>query len=142
MGPIQEGNCSLISRTEVLPQVEGSDWDDIPVSIECNTELGLIYLFSKYGSLYVCDIESGALILSALISSAVIFTTIFDSDTQTVLAINRSGQLLAIELYIEYLLRHLQSISKTDVAQRIQSIIDNNLKYISDDEDCDEVTRL
>lgn len=140
LGPIREGNCSLISRTEIIPQLDSYD-SDFPVAIECNTELGLIYLFSKFGSLYVCDIETGALILSALISPSIVFTTCFDSHTQTVMAITRSGQLLAIELSLEYLLRHLLLISKTDIAQRIESVVKTTDKYISDD-DCDEVTRL
>ena len=142
LGPIQDGNCSLISRTDVIPQVESSDCDDFPLSIQCNSELGLIYVFSKYGSLYICDIESGALIISTHISSSVIFATCFDLQTHTALAIDRNGQLLAIELGIEYLLRHLDNISKKEVSQRIQLIISTNSKSNSDDENCDEVTRL
>ncbi|CAG2172745.1 unnamed protein product [Oppiella nova] len=143
LGPIQECNNSLISRTEVIPQLDTNDANgltpDFPVAIECNTDLGLIYVFSKYGALYVCDIETGALITSALISSSVIFSTCFDSETQTVMAIDRTGQLLTIELYLSAFVRHLNAISKPEIAQRIQSVVDNS---DDDDDGYDEVTRL
>ncbi|XP_054155573.1 clathrin heavy chain-like [Oppia nitens] len=152
LGPIPEGNNSLISRTEVIPLVDGNDVQhmDIPVAIECNTELGLIYVFTKYGALYLCDMDSAALIQSAVISASVVFAALLDDDSQTVLAINRSGQLLSINLFISQLIRNLTDSAKPEIAQRIQAIVDSETGSDGrpvgddddDDEDCDEVTRL
>ncbi len=140
LGPNEEGNCALISRTEVIPLLDSSDGlkYDFPVSIECNQQMGLIFVLSKFGSMYICDIESGALIISAVICSDIIFTTTFDYETQGVIAISRNGQVLSIELYLPYLISHLKSISKKDIAQRIQLIIETQKNAT----DCDEVTRL
>ncbi|CAG2112523.1 unnamed protein product [Medioppia subpectinata] len=150
LGPIIECNNSLISRTEVIPQLDTEQTaltPDFPVSIECNAELGLIYVFSKYGALYVCDIETGALMTTAFISEAAVFATAYDSESQTLLAVNRCGQLLAIELYLTSFVRHLNSISKQEIAQRIQASIGDDNQSIGkcsdeDDDDCDEITRL
>lgn len=136
LGPVVDGNSALISRTESVKWFDPIDGRyDFPVSIECSTEFGLIYILSKYGTIYICDVESGAFLLKRVVSSNCLFVSLLDFETQGLIAIARSGQVLSIDLDLNNLIHFLKKISKNDIAFRIKKILDQQ-------SDCDMVTRL
>lgn len=139
LGPVCEGNLALMSRTEVVTWRDAEDGRyDIPVGIECSNELALVFVLSKYGNMYVCDLESGVLISRCPICSDVIFTSYLDYSTQGVIAISRNGQVLLIEIQLAEMISLLNAVpSKQHIAQRLQLVLHERTMN-----DCDMITRL
>jgi len=65
----------------------------VPNVIEqVNNLYGLMYVVTKYGQLYVCDLESAACLSSVTVSSEIIFLTAVGSLTQGIICLNTAGQ--------------------------------------------------
>lgn len=94
-----------ISMTKnAMPSVKSEKFawtreDDFPISIVHSESKGLIYLFSKFGSLCVFDIDNcSPLIISEQVCPDIVFATTLDGDGEGVFAFLRNGQVLGIQL--------------------------------------------
>lgn len=138
LGPVQDGNLALISRTEQIHWDEPREGkNDIPVAVESSSEYGLIYIISKFGIFYVCDLENGFLLFKTIISQSTIFTSTLDTETQGILVVSRCGQMLGIEMQLPQLTQYItNSLGKKPIVQRLQNLIDQQQL------DQEQVTRL
>ena len=59
---------------------------------QVTAQFGLLYVITKYGMLYICDLETAACLGSARISSDVVFSTILNSNTDGLVGVSRGGQ--------------------------------------------------
>lgn len=108
---------------------------DFPVALVCSPQLGVIYVMSKHGSIYVYELETATSILPKIrISLDIIFDAKLDGETQGVIALVRNGQVLLIDLHISKLLDYLNDTGKRSTADRISN--SRNIGF------SDEVTRL
>ena len=67
---------------------------------------GLMYVFSKYGHMYICDIESAVCLISTHVSTSIVFSTSLNTSTQGVVAISRSGQVCLHQYSIQHILKY------------------------------------
>lgn len=131
LGPQKAGNHPIVTRSE------SSIWsrpDDFPIGIITVNSLQFIFVVSKFGSLYVYDLETCvAIIENHRISPDIIFHAVPETDSDGILCFARNGQVLQIFLQLDLLLLYLsQNPAKKSVAMRI-----NLLSSFRD-----EVTRL
>lgn len=59
---------------------------------QVSPDIGLLFLITKYGYLYLCDLESCACLCSTRISTSIIFSSTLNSTTHGILGVTRSGQ--------------------------------------------------
>lgn len=138
LGPIPSGNIShkpihhmlnahntIRSSSEAFvgPKVAGQQTEDIPTHIVADSEVGLVYLLSKYGSFYICDLETGAPLyfenITGATDGAPIFTLTAHPATESLVAVSRSGQVLSIAVSLPALLR-----TSTETAKVGQKVLD------------------
>jgi len=94
LGP--QKNFPLVSRMESF---SWTNHEDIPSLLVCSSGLGMIYLLTKLGSLFVFDFETCApILLHHRICPDIVFQAVLDTSTQGVIAIARNGQVLKIEV--------------------------------------------
>ena len=60
--------------------------------MQTSSKHGVIYLVTKYGYVYIFDIESGALIYMNRISADIMLVTAPYEPTAGIIAVNRKGQ--------------------------------------------------
>lgn len=60
--------------------------------LQVSAAYGLMYVFTKYGHLFVCDIESAVCLISTRVAPSIVFRTALNSATQGVVAVTRAGQ--------------------------------------------------
>lgn len=106
------------------PSTESNNlpFDDIPTNIVCDEHYGLIFIVSKYGSLYICDLETGVPIYYDTIKTgnAAIFSLSYDQKNHCLIAINRNGIVMAIKILFKKLLEcKTLSNQSTNVYNRI-----------------------
>ena len=100
-------------------------FDDIPTHIVCDNYIGLIFIVSKYGSIYICDLETGIPLyydtLTQFTENLAIFSISYDSKNSCLLAICRNGRVLVIKILLKKLLEHkkLQSNIRNRISQRV-----------------------
>ena len=44
--------------------------------------LGLLYVVTKYGQMYVCDLETATVLFASAVSTSIIFATALNTNTQ------------------------------------------------------------
>jgi len=76
------------------PDVQG----DFPVIIHPVEKYGVIYVITKFGYLYVFEAASATLIFRQRITDSWIFASVSNPKTGGAIAINRNGQMLAINV--------------------------------------------
>ncbi|QSL65563.1 hypothetical protein MERGE_002876 [Pneumocystis wakefieldiae] len=89
--------------------------NDFPVAIQISQKYSVIYLVTKYGFIHIYDLETGTCIYMNRISSETIFVTTEYENGNSLLGINRKGQVLSVSIdesnIIPYILNNLNDIS-------------------------------
>lgn len=102
-------------------------YDDIPTNIVCDNRMGLIYLLSKYGSFYICDIESGVPLHYHLLSDSRVayFSLSLDERTNSLVALARDGQVSLIKVKLTAL---IEDSANSKVQSKVFERISRKLK--------------
>lgn len=134
LGPIPDGNQNHRHKTQQLmlhtmhlksAPSDPNFFDDIPTNIVCDNRIGLIFILSKYGIFYICDIETGTPlfcenVLPGHVNRTAFFSLTFDKDTNSLIALARSGQVLLIKISISDLIEESPNIKvQSKVFERI-----------------------
>ncbi|KAI1721373.1 hypothetical protein Ddc_07825 [Ditylenchus destructor] len=86
---------------------------DFPVAMQASSKHGLIYMITKYGYVYIFDVETGITLYTVRVSTETIFLTAEHFSTNGVIGINRSGQVISVSLeegsVIPYVTQQLQN---------------------------------
>ncbi|CCJ29399.1 unnamed protein product [Pneumocystis jirovecii] len=89
--------------------------NDFPVAIQISKKYSVIYLITKYGFIHIYDLETGVCIFMNRISSDTIFVTTEYENGNSILGVNRKGQVLSVSIdesnIIFYILNNLNDIS-------------------------------
>jgi clathrin heavy chain len=93
---------------------------DFPVAMQISDKYGAIFLITKFGYVYVYDVETAAPIFFNRISPETIFTTCVNSMTGGVLGINRLGSVLHVQMDDQNVIPFLQTkLNNIDLAMKI-----------------------
>ena len=132
LGPQKPGNHPLIIRSEVSKS--NSREDDFPIGICVSKALQFVFVATKFGLLFVYDLETCiSIVENQVICPDIIFHVIHESESDRIMAFGRNGQILQVHMNLELLLHELSKAgSKRSVAMRI-----NLLSSVRD-----QVTRL
>ncbi|ANZ76904.1 BA75_04107T0 [Komagataella pastoris] len=88
--------------------------NDFPVSVHVSQKYGIVYLLTKYGFIHLYDVESSTSLFVNRISAEPVFTAASYNNGTGIIAINRSGQVLTVDLsresFIPYILNKLSNI--------------------------------
>lgn len=89
--------------------------NDFPISLQASNQYGIIYILTKYGFIHLYDIETGSNLFVNRITADPVFTAAPYNDNTGLVTINKSGQVLAVEVakdkIIPYVLEKLSDVS-------------------------------
>lgn len=89
--------------------------NDFPISLQTSNKYGIIYILTKYGFIHLYDIETGSNLFVNRITAEPVFTAAPYNDGTGLITINKSGQVLAVEIakdkIIPYVLDNLSDVS-------------------------------
>lgn len=124
LGPDIKGNLAPWSYQDTIEFRQLEDRYDFPVSIQVSKMYGLMFVVTKYGQLYVCDLESATCLCSVAISSDVVFLATLNSLTQGLIGLNTAGQILNIDLNLHVLVQTAKNHKRTQgVADRLEKYL-------------------
>lgn len=75
--------------------------NDFPVSLQASDDYGIVYVLTKYGFIHLYDLESGSNLFVNRISAEPVFTAAPYNDGKGIIAINKAGQVLAVQVLRE-----------------------------------------
>lgn len=142
LGPIPSGNnahkpihhpLSAHTRHADAAAVEFGQTVDIPTHILLESQVGLIYLLSKYGSFYICDLETGVpLFYDQLVNwtdGYPLFSFAYHAETDCLVAITKSGQVLSIKVSLGALMKTCRDNAK--VGQKVLDRLHTRLRQLN-----------
>jgi len=71
---------------------------DFPIAMQVSEKYDVIYMITKFGFIYLFDVETGTSIYSNRISSETIFVTVPHISTSGIVGINKKGQVLSVSV--------------------------------------------
>ncbi|KAL5017651.1 hypothetical protein ScPMuIL_007240 [Solemya velum] len=103
---------------------DDADRYDFPVSAHVSVDYGLLFMVTKYGYLYLCDMETSACLCCTRVSMDIIFTSTLNGDTQGILGVSRGGQVITVDLKKEMLISYVRDkAKKRNQANRLERAI-------------------
>eukprot|EP00286_Rhodomonas_abbreviata_P018853 CAMPEP_0181303774 /NCGR_PEP_ID=MMETSP1101-20121128/8752_1 /TAXON_ID=46948 /ORGANISM="Rhodomonas abbreviata, Strain Caron Lab Isolate" /LENGTH=1715 /DNA_ID=CAMNT_0023409399 /DNA_START=168 /DNA_END=5311 /DNA_ORIENTATION=+ len=94
--------------------------NDFPVAMQISDKYGLIFLVTKFGYLYVLDVETGTQVFMNRVSAETIFTTCVNSVSGGILGINRHAQVLHVQIDEQNIVKHIQgTLQNIDLAMKV-----------------------
>jgi hypothetical protein len=75
---------------------------------QASTNIGLLYVITKYSQLFLCDLESATCLYSVVLTPSITFVSVLNSATQGLLAVNTSGE-VGGKMYFKDLLTYFPS---------------------------------
>ncbi|KAI0987660.1 hypothetical protein GJ496_003725 [Pomphorhynchus laevis] len=108
VGTPAEGNQAYAKKSVEL-NFSSEAANDFPVAMQIGEKFGVAYVISKYGFIFIFDLETGLEIFSNRISSETIFVTAPFEDTSGIIGVNRKGQVLTVSLDSNLVVPYIQS---------------------------------
>ncbi|KAG7660847.1 CHC1 [[Candida] subhashii] len=96
--------------------------NDFPISLQASNKYGIIYVLTKYGFIHLYDMETGANLFVNRITADPVFTASSYNDDTGILTINKSGQILSVEVSREKIIPYvLEKLSNVQLALSLAS---------------------
>ena len=103
---------------------------DFPIAMQVSQKYDVIYMITKFGFVYLFDVETGSTIYSNRISSETIFVTVPHISTSGILGINKKGQVLSVSVDKDKIIPYITSTGNFGLA--ISKASRNNLPGADD----------
>ncbi|CAN3354574.1 clathrin heavy chain [Diutina catenulata] len=88
--------------------------NDFPISMQASNQYGIAYVLTKYGFIHMYDMETGTNLFVNRITADPVFTATSYNDGTGILTINKTGQVLAVEVardrIVPYVLDNLSNV--------------------------------
>lgn len=98
----------------------GGSEADFPIHLSCNQNLGLVFVLTKMGLLFVCEVHSGALILRSKLGDHQLMTITKNLNTGGLVLVSRKGNVLTVDVDDEPLVTYLRDTKQMpDLAQKL-----------------------
>ncbi|XP_076453102.1 clathrin heavy chain 2-like [Babylonia areolata] len=124
LGPYKPGNFAPRNVYDHIHFLDDMERYDFPISLQVSTEYGLLFVVTKYGYLYMCDMETAMCLCCTRISVDIIFTTSLNTDTQGILGVTRGGQVITVDLKKDGFISYLrETTKKSGSANRLEKAI-------------------
>ncbi|XP_005106091.1 clathrin heavy chain 1 [Aplysia californica] len=124
LGPYKTGNFAPRNCYDHLHFLDDLERYDFPISLQISVEYGLLFVVTKYGYLYMCDMETAMCLCCTRVAIDVIFASALNTTTQGILAITRGGQVITVDLkkdgFISYLREQVRTAYR---ANRFEKVI-------------------
>lgn len=96
--------------------------NDFPISLQTSDKYGIIYILTKYGFIHLYDIETGSNLFVNRITADPVFTAAPYNNGTGIITINKSGQVLTVELSREKIIPYvLEKLSNVPLALALSS---------------------
>ncbi len=86
--------------------------NDFPVAMQASFKYSVLYMITKYGFLYIYDVDSAVCIFMNRISSETVFVTAPHESTSGILGVNRLGKVLSITIDDETIVNYVNNTLK------------------------------
>jgi clathrin heavy chain len=93
---------------------------DFPIHVHCNANLGLVFIFTKMGLLFLIDVLSGATILRSKLGDQQLMSVCENKLTNGLILVSRQGNVMTVDIDDEPLVSYVRdSKSMPDLAQKL-----------------------
>ncbi|XP_071092944.1 clathrin heavy chain 1-like [Haliotis cracherodii] len=124
LGPYKTGNFAPRNVYHHVQYLDDYDRYDFPVSLQVSSKYGLLFMITKYGYLYLCDMETASCLCCTRVSTDIIFASALNNETQGILGVTRGGQVVTIDLKKDGFISYLRNTAKKSCsAKRLEKAI-------------------
>ncbi|XP_059169269.1 clathrin heavy chain-like isoform X1 [Physella acuta] len=124
LGPYKTGNFAPRNSYDHLHFLDDLERYDFPISLQISVDYGLLFVVTKYGYLYMCDMETAMCLCCTRVAVDVIFAAALNTNSQGILAITRGGQVITVDLKKDGFISFLREQVKTAYrANRFEKVI-------------------
>ncbi|KAG5639937.1 hypothetical protein DXG03_002300, partial [Asterophora parasitica] len=96
--------------------------NDFLVAMEVSKKHGIVYLVTKYGFIHLYDLKTGACVYMNHISGKTIFVTAEHKATNSIIGINKKGQVLSVNMDEQTIIPYiLTMLNNTELAFKLAS---------------------
>lgn len=107
-------------KTQIPLQYPSGSEADFPIHVYCNPKLGLVFVLTKMGLLFVVDILSSTLILQSKLGDQQLMTITKNNLTDGLIIITRAGTVMTVDVDEEAFIEYVRDTKKlTDLAQKL-----------------------
>ena len=93
---------------------------DFPIHVYCHTQLGLVFVLTKMGLLFVVDVLSGSLILRSKLGDQQLMTVVTNNLTDGLVLVSRQGNVMTVDVDEEPLVNYVQNTKQLpDLAKKL-----------------------
>ncbi|GFO29671.1 clathrin heavy chain 1 [Plakobranchus ocellatus] len=123
LGPYKTGNYALRNSYDHLHFLDDLERYDFPISVEISVDYGLLFVVTKYGYLYICDMETAMCLCCTRVAVDVTFAAVLNTNTQGLLAITRGGQVITVDIkkdgFISYLREQVRTAYRANKFEKV-----------------------
>lgn len=124
LGPYKTGNFAPRNCYDHLHFLDDLERYDFPISLQISVDYGLLFVITKYGYLYMCDMETAMCLCCTRVAIDVIFAAALNTNSQGILAITRGGQVITVDIKKDGFISFLREQVKTAYrANRFEQVI-------------------
>ncbi|CAI9724356.1 clathrin heavy chain-like [Octopus vulgaris] len=124
LGPYKHGNFAPRNSYTEIQFTDDTERYDFPISIQVSEEYGLLYMVTKYGYLYLCDMETAACLCVTRVSIDIVFTSTLNSISQGILGVTRTGRILSVDIKKDLLIAQIRESAKwANQANRLERVM-------------------
>ncbi|GAB1609897.1 clathrin heavy chain-like [Argonauta hians] len=124
LGPYKHGNFAPRNSYTEVHFTDDLERYDFPTSIQVSEEYGLLYMVTKYGYLYLCDMETAACLCVTRVSIDIVFTSTLNNASQGIIGVTRTGRILSVDIKKELLIAQIRESAKwTNQANRLERVM-------------------
>ncbi|RUS81436.1 hypothetical protein EGW08_010820 [Elysia chlorotica] len=123
LGPYKTGNYALRNSYDHLHFLDDRERYDFPITVEISVDYGLLFVMTKYGYLYICDMETAMCLCCTRVAVDVTFSAVLNTNTQGLLAITRGGQVITVDIkkdgFISYLREQVRTAYRANKFEKV-----------------------
>lgn len=124
LGPYKQGNFAPRNTYDVIQFMDDVNRYDFPVSLHVSSNYKLLFMVTKYGHMYLCDMETAACLCCTRISLSIVFTSTLNSESQGIMGVTTSGQVMTVDIKKEGLISYVRDTAKKmNQANRLEKLI-------------------
>ncbi|KAL3856390.1 hypothetical protein ACJMK2_011157 [Sinanodonta woodiana] len=124
LGPYIPGNFAPRNSYDHIQYLDDKDHYDFPMAVHVSADVGLLFVLTKYGYLYLCDMETASCLCFTRVSMDVIFTSTLNTITQGILGVTRGGQVITVDIKKDGLIDYVRDTAKkSNQADRLERTI-------------------
>ena len=107
-------------KTQIPMAYPSGSENDFPIHVYCHAKLGLVFILTKMGLLFVVDVLSGALVIRSKLGDLQLMTVAKNNLTDGLILVSRQGNVMTVDVDEEPLVNYVRDTKQLpDLAKKL-----------------------